>query len=417
MKNIFLKFIYFLLANFARRVIKRHRPFVIGITGSVGKTSAKEAIYQVLADEFGAEVAKTPGNLNAEIGIPLTILGFDSVPNKFFWIFFLAIAYIRSYRRNYPKYLVLEIGVEHPGDIQYFSTIIQPSIGVITSVSPAHLANFRSEKALQEEKISLKDIIAPEGKMFLNIDDPVLSNVRNDRTVTVGILNRQADYRADTIQMTLQGTEYRIETTGQKIAVKSKLIGKQLIYSQLFAFAIGQSLGIQSLKIKKSLEKLTPVNGRMRIIEGKNNIVIIDDSYNANPSSMKAALETLSQIKYSGRKVAILGNMNELGSIEKQAHFEIGKFAYGKCDLAVFVTPNAEVMADGYNDKQTVLTFNNRSLLLKSIDGIIKPNDLILIKASQNKNFFEEIVKYLMKNPENASGLLVRQDGNWLYKK
>lgn len=417
MKNIVLKFIYFVLASYARKVIVKHHPFIIGITGSVGKTSTKEAIYQVLADEYGETVRKTAGNLNAEIGIPLTILGYASTPHKFAWPFFLVGAYFRTWAKNYPKYLVLEMGVEHKGDIKYFGSIIEPNIGVITSAAPVHLANFKNAAELMEEKISLFEEVSRPGKIVVNIDDKDLAKLQDERIISVGIENKNADFRAENIISDFGGTDYRMITTGQNIMIKSRLIGRQCIYSQLVAFAIGQHLGIQSLKIKKSLEKLLPVNGRMRLIDGRNDIKIIDDAYNANPASVRAALDAISSIKIPKRKVVILGNMNELGSYEKDAHSEIGVYAKGRVDLAVFVGPNAGRMAEGYHDKKTSYTFKNRADLIKSVDGILQAGDLVLIKASQNKNYFEEVVKYLMEHPEKAGDLLVRQSNFWLKKK
>lgn len=417
MKNLILKFIYFVLASYARKVIVKHHPFVIGITGSVGKTSTKEAIYQVLVDEFKENVRKTAGNLNAEIGIPLTILGYANTPNKFAWPFFLIAAYFKTWAKSYPKYLVLEMGVEHKGDIRYFGSIVEPNIGVITSTAPVHLVNFKNAVELAEEKISLLDEVSRPGKIIINIDDEGLAKLQDERIISVGIDSKNVDFKAESISFDLEGTNYRIVTAGQNIMIKSGLIGRQFIYSQLIAFAIGAHLGIQSLKIKKSLEKLSPVNGRMKLIDGRNDIKIIDDTYNANPSSVKAALNAISSIKYPKRKVAILGNMNELGSYEKEAHFEIGAYAKERVDLAIFVGPNAEKMAEGYRDKKALLMFKKRDDLIKSVDSILQPGDLVLIKASQNKNYFEEVTKHLMEHPEKAGDLLVRQSKFWLKKK
>lgn len=405
------------MASYARKVIARHHPFVIAITGSVGKTSTKEAIYQVLADEFKEEVRKTAGNLNAEIGIPLTILGYEKVPNKFAWPFFLVGAYFKSRVKEYPKYLVLEMGVEHKGDIKYFGSIVEPSLAVITSTAPVHLTNFKNAAELAEEKISLQEEVARPGKIVVNADDDNLAKLEDERTITTGIDSKTVDFKAEITAVSLEGTDYRIVTRGQSIMIKSRLIGRQFVYSQLIAFAIGSHLGIQSLKIKKSLENLVQVNGRMNLIPGRREIEIIDDTYNANPSSVKAALDAVAAIKYPKRKVAILGNMNELGGYEEKGHLEIGAYAKGRVDLAIFIGPNAGLMARGYDDKKTALEFKNRDDLLKSIDNILENGDLVLVKASQNKNYFEEVVKYLMKDPKKSVELLVRQSNFWLRKK
>ena len=398
--------------------MKKYDPVVIAITGSVGKTSTKEAVSLVLSDAFGEkEVRKNYGNLNAEIGIPLTILGYRSLPNKFLWPFFLVSAFFRTRVTSYPKYLVIEMGVEHPGDIKYFASIVRPDFAVITSAEPAHLANFSGHEAFQKEKASLARMTKENGKVILNYDDKYLSELDGENIISYAIDNSRAKYTGDSIKITTEGTEFRINCVGHKIAIKSRLLGRQLIYGQLAAFAIAGEMDISLLSTGKSLEKLLPVPGRMNIVEGKDEVTIIDDTYNSNPSSAKAALSALSEVRYDGRKVAILGNMNELGRLEKDAHQELGKYAKDKCDLAVFVGKNAKTMAEGYSDKKTSLVFANKLDLIQNLPSIIMKNDLVLIKASQNGNYFEEITKILMKHPGEAEKLLVRQGWEWRKKK
>ncbi len=417
MKKTALKLIHWILAAEARIVIHRHTPFVIGITGSVGKTSTKEAVYQVLHDQFGDEVQRNYSNHNNEIGVPLTILGYGEYPPKWFWPFFLIGTYFRTFRKKYPKYLVLEMGTDKKGDIAYFGRILKLDIAIITSAQGAHLANFDKIDEYRAEKISIIESIKKGGTVIVNGDDPVLAKVDFPNIISYAVSGRQANYYAESIKPTLTGTEYRICGVGQKIAIKSELLGPQFVASSLAAFAVGQKLAIQSLKIKKSLENIKPINGRMRILPGKNNCILIDDTYNANPASVKAALDVLEQIKYAGRKVAILGNMNELGKFEEAEHREIGEYSHGKADLIIFAGKNAEIMAKANGGNENVLTFKSRQDLIKSLDTIIKPRDLILIKASQNGNFFEEVTKVLMKNPESAPEVLVRQSKRWMRKK
>lgn len=418
MKNIFLKIIYKILASYAKKVISTHQPFVVAITGSVGKGSTKEAIYQVLKDEFGSDVRANYGSLNAEIGIPLTILGYKSLPNKFLWAPFLVMAYFRTFRKIYPKYLILEMGVEHVGDIASFVNIVKPDIAVITSVSGAHLLNFATLSQYQHEKIGLADSIKDGGTVIVNFDDPFIKSKFTSKDVlSVGIADKTAEYRAEEIRVGIRGTDFRIVSLGQKIAIKSKVIGEHLIYPFLIAYAIGQRFDIQSLKIKKSLEKISSVKGRMNYVDGKNGIAIIDDTYNASPVAVRAALDTMAAIVHSGRKVFIMGNMNELGAIERDEHHKVGEYAKGKCDIAIFVGPNANEMAAGYKDGKSCYQFPNRIELITSINKLLKPNDLVLVKASQNRNFFEEVIKAIMKYPSEASKQLVRQSGFWQKKK
>ncbi len=416
MKNIFLKIIYKVLASYARKVIAKHNPFVIAVTGSVGKTSTKEAIYQVLHDKYGEDVRKNYGNLNAEIGIPLTILGYESLPNKIMWPIFLLLAKFRTNPKIYPKYLVLEMGVEHLGDIKYFCSIVEPDIAVITSTSPAHVVNFQNVDKYREEKISIIGCLKEGGKAILNYDDPNLSKISNDNIISVGIENIKSQYRAESIQLSLLGTDYRICKTGYKLSVKSKLLGNQMVYAQMFSIALADLMKMPLVEASKSLEKMHPLPGRLNVVEGKNNTVILDDTYNSNPASAKMAVAFLNEVKYQHRKVAILGNMNELGEHEKDAHRELARFLIGKCDLAVFVGKNAGVMQEAYGMKDS-FAFASRNDLAVDLQKIIKKDDLILVKASQNNNFLEEIVKKLMKNGADAGKMLVRQGSDWKGKK
>lgn len=419
MKKFGLKIIYWILAAEARKVINIHKPFVIGITGSAGKSSTKEAVYQVLHDRFGDNVRKSHGNFNSEMGLPLAILGYGerkSAPG-WLWPVFLIQTYLRTFQKKFPKYLVLELGVDKPGDIAYFGRIIKLDIAIITSVSGAHLANFAMTSDYQAEKLSILKIIKDGGIVIANRDDAVLAKIDFPKTIFYAVSDRTANFYAENIKLTLAGTEYRICGVGQKIAIRSELLGPQFVASALAAFAVGQNFLIQSLQIKKSLEKIKPMSGRMRIIAGKKKCILIDDTYNASPVSVKAALDVLSEIKYTGRKVAILGNMNELGQFEAEEHRLIGEYSRNKADLIVFVGKNAHLMAKANGQVENILTFDNRQELIKPLNTIIKSDDLILIKASQNNNFFEEVTKQLLKNPAEASELLVRQSKKWMKKK
>jgi len=415
MKNIILKFIHRVLASYARKVISKNSPFVIAITGSVGKTSTKEAIFQILHDKYGDSVRKNYGNLNAEIGIPLTILGYEKLPNKFLWPIFLLLAGFKTNPKEYPKYLILEMGVEHLGDIKYFCSIVQPNIAVVTSTSPAHIVNFKDAEEYKNEKISIINCLEEGGKAIVNFDDPELAKLKGENITSIAIDNKEAQYRAENIKLALSGTEYRICKTGYKISIKSKLLGNQMVYAQTIALALADLMQMPLVEASKSLEKMMPLPGRLNLIEGKNNTVIIDDTYNANPASSKLAISLLDNLNYKYRKVAILGSMNELGSYEEGAHEEVAGFLKGKCDLAIFVGKNSSIMQKTYGEKS--LRFATRQELVKNLGKIIKKDDLILVKASQNNNFLEEVVKKLMNNPKDAGKLLVRQGSEWRGKK
>lgn len=422
MKKFVLNVIQRILANLAKRVILRFNPFVIAVTGSVGKSSTKEAIYRVMRDHFGEEVRKNYGNFNTEIGLPLAILGYEKLPAKILWpLLLLKITWVANNLKSYPKYLVLEMGIDKPGDMQYLASIAKPDIAIITSIaadsiSTAHVANFNNLESYQREKMAIIRYLKPQGKVIVNADDDLLAKQKIDNVIKVGVKNRRADYRAEVISLSLSSIEYRISCTGHKISIKSNILGQQIVYSALFAFAVADTLKIPLINVGKTLEKIKTLPGRMNLIEGRDNTLIIDDTYNANPISVKAALDFLSEIDYSHRRVVILGNMNELGEKESEAHRDIGKYARGKCDLALFVGPNAKAMAEGYG-AQSAKIYASREEVIKSLPELINKDDLILIKASQGNNYFEEIVKKLMKEPDQAPKLLVRQGKGWRRKR
>jgi UDP-N-acetylmuramoyl-tripeptide--D-alanyl-D-alanine ligase len=417
MKDAILKLIYRILRSYAHKVILHHNPRVVAVTGSVGKTSTKESITAVMKENFGDQVRSTHGNLNAEIGIPLTILGYTKMPSKISWPIILILAWFKTFTKTYPKYLILEMGVEHPGDIEYFGSIVSPEIGIITAVTPAHVINFKSLSEMQSEKIKMSQILEKNGLLIYNLDDEYLSKQNFKNGFSYSIKKEKSDCKASGISLSDNGMEYLINYKNEKINLKSRLLGEHLVYADLAAFCVGKYFGISSEKIVLSLEKGKPIAGRMNLLNGRNGIKIIDDTYNSNPASACAALDTLADIKYGGRKVAIIGNMNELGATEKESHIELAKYAKGKFDLVIFSGQNAKIMYDAYGDKKTSRKYNNRREIINQLDQIIKPDDLVLIKASQNKNFFEEVTKELLQNRDEAKDVLVRQDKFWHKKK
>ena len=251
----------------------------------------------------------------------------------------------------------------------------------------------------------------------LSAQEVTSKNIENKKIISVASKNILADYHAESIKLLPTGTEFRICCSGHKISIKSQLLGEHLVNSSIFAFALADILQISLIKVGKSLEKLASYPGRMNIVKGKKGTTIIDDTYNANPSSVMAALITLSEITHNGRKVLILGNMNEMGALEEKVHREVGSFAKDRCDFAIFVGPNAALMQKGYGDNNSSAIFKNRQELKVQINSLIEEKDLILVKASQNGNYFEEVVKELMQNQKEAAKLLVRQGKDWLRKK
>lgn len=414
MKKIALSIIYKRLARVAKKMVLKHCPLVIAITGSVGKTSAKEAIYHVLSSKFGNEVRANYGNLNAEIGIPLTILGYSELPPKLSWPLFLIRINKHLKDNKYPKYLVLEMGVEHHGDIKKFCDIARPDTAVITAATPAHVANFNSLQAMKEEKISLATEITSSGSVFYNADDNYLSQKLGSK-YGYGINNHSYCF-ADEVRISISGNKYQLNQGGNKIEIHSRLFGSPAIYADLAAACVANKFSLTISEIKTALESRKPTIGRMNILPGINNTTIIDDTYNANPASVMAAIDAILEVDLESRKVIILGNMNELGNMEQTEHIKIAKYLDGKIDVAILAGHNAKIMAEHIKQSK-VYHYENRLEMEKNLYDIIEKGDVILIKASQNRNFFEETTKKLLDHTINPSEVLVRQSKYWSRKK
>jgi UDP-N-acetylmuramoyl-tripeptide--D-alanyl-D-alanine ligase len=423
MKKFAVKIIEKYLFRLARERLKDKKTFVIAITGSVGKTSTKEAIKVLLEDFFPGEVFSSFGNMNDEIGMPMAILGFDYLPTKTEWprIFWEAKKKLKN--NNFPKYLVLEMGVDRPGGIEYLTKIVQPDIAIVTAVAPAHLEQFKTLDAVLEEKMTLLKKLTAAGYAIFNSDDERLNKYSTgikSKKISYG-LSQEADVSAKIIKSDLSGSLVEFRSKDMKKQVKSNLIGEHLLYPLLAALSVSRALQLDFDRSVNVIKKVPTLAGRMRVIKGIKETTLIDDSYNANPSSMTAALKTLANLDHLGRKVAILGNMNELGEVSEKAHRMIARVAGRICDLLVFIGPNAKIMQESVEllkssertRGQKIVIFEMVSRAVISIDELIEKNDLILIKASQNKMRFEKIVEALMAEPEKASGLLVRQGRRW----
>jgi len=315
----------------------------------------------------------------------LAILGFTTAPTSFWgWIPIVLRAPLRVGANQTTKILVLELAADKPGDIKYLTSFIKPDIAVITAIGPSHLAAFGELAKIVEEKTSLLWALKSDGWAVLNLDD---ENVRKAsyggrwQKMTYGI-NQSADLVAEKIETKLEGasglTNFHIKGR-LDLAINLKTLGGTAnVYAALAAAAVGKVLDLSSSAIKTGLERVQPEKHRMNILKGKKGSIIIDDCYNANPLSMSAALKTLSCLKTpaAGRKIAVLGDMRELGKISDQAHELVSQMARQTADQTIAVGSLAKrYQADQYfKDVQAAQTF-----LLKEV----RSGDILLIKASR----------------------------------
>ena len=382
------------LRFWAVKYLSRTHPKIVAVTGSVGKTSTKEAIFEVLKIKFGEKVRKSEGNLNTETGVPLAVLGFQNTPTNIWgWLPVLVTMPFRSASEPAFEWLVLELAADKPGDINYLTSFVKPQIAVLTAIGPAHLAAFGSIENIIEEKTNLLRALPGDGWAVLNVDETQVRKVSYGgrwRKATFGIEN-EADFKASNIQTQIKNfvpeTKCDIQIGKNEITVVTHTLGQKAnVSAQLAAAAIGHILEIGPSEIKKGLEKIQPEAHRMNVLRGKNNTVIIDDCYNANPVSMNAALDVLKNLS-AKRKIAVLGGMREIGKITNESHRLMGQYAK---EVAIKVVTVGE-LAKKYEIKDH---FNQTNKAIKYLLNEIQEGDIILIKASRAVGL-EKIVEAL----------------------
>ena len=428
MRNI----LQYILKILAIITIWRYRPFIIGVTGSVGKTSAKEAIYSVLKDKF--KTRRNIKNYNNEIGVPLTVLGSDISPRTTFsgllgWliIFFKALLGI-IYQWNYPKILVLELGVSKPNDMKYLMNFIHPKIGVFTAIGefPSHLEFFSGIDKLVEEKSLLIKSLPNDGLAVLNNDDLLVRQMGNDlperiKTIYYGF-GEEADLKIDNYELKVDdlekgnfGINFKLDYKGSFVPIRLiKVLGKHQVFSAAAAASIGLFFNLNLVDIAESLKDYYSLPGRTNLIKGIKQTWIIDDTYNASPSSTKSALNILDELslKSSGqvRKIAVLGDMMELGVETELGHRSVGKKAAKTADLLFIIGSRARFIADeaiknGF-DKSKIFKFSRAEDSKLIIQEKINKNDIILVKGSRSMRM-EKIIEEIMAEPEKADKLLI----------
>src|SRR3989344_309382 len=425
------KLLYYILKVLSHKVIRKYRPLTIAITGSFGKTSAKEAIGAVLKNQ--GRVKKSEGNYNNEIGVPLTILGEKTAGRSIFgWlnIFRRGLALLSRKDNDYPNILILEMGAEKPGDIRYLTKIAPLDIGVITGIGPVHLEFFGSLEKIIEEKISLVAHPSDDTKIpIINADDENLVRAKSrlkGRLFSYGF-NEGADYQSGDFKITQKngvwGTLFKLQTDGKTIPVfLPQSFGRQQVYAALAALTLAGAIYNNLLEAIGNLDDYRPPKGRTNLIAGIKNTLLIDDTYNASPPSTLAALDVLHEFPLAGegRKIAVFGEMLELGSYTEEGHQQVGKRAAEiNADMLVTVGEKTRdilrgAASAGLSEDKTFYFDNNHDAGI-FVQNKLKEGDLVLIKGSQGARM-EQIVKELMAEPLKASELLVRQSEEWLKK-
>ena len=386
MRDLLKPVIIFLLAKESSAILKKYKPKIVAITGTVGKTSTRDAIYIALSEfEY---VRKSPKNFNTEFGIPLTVIDMPNPGRDLSgWMKVLAEGLLLLILpSHYPKWLVLEVGTDTPGDIEAVTKWLKPDVTVITRLSevPVHVENFPNPEGIFKEKGNLVRALKPDGILVLNGDDKKVMEYKKEFAGRIETFHAPQTFEI-------------IYDNDRAVAIKPSMpIAAALI--------VAEALGFDKGVAKKSLDRFAGVPGRMNIIEGMNDSTIIDDTYNSSPIAVKEALNTLKQIK-GKRKIAVLGDMLELGRYSADEHKKAGEEARKVADMLVTVGPRSRAMEgdDHFADSREAGAY---------LKDLIKAGDIILVKGSQGVRM-ERVVEALMLNPKDKKKLLIRQDYEW----
>jgi len=353
------------LASMARYALAEQPGLeVVGITGSLGKTTTKEVTASVLGSKH--RVLKSEGNLNSEIGLPMTVLNSLEASHQI---------------------AVLEMAMYQVGDVRFLARLARPRIGVVTAVQPVHLERLGTIERIHQAKQELVEELPPNGVAVLNIDDPRVASMATAtpaRVVRYGVA-AEADVRAERINSQgLGGVEFDLLRAGQRKHVHLPLLGAQSVHAALAAAAVASEEGMSLSETAEALERLSPAL-RMLIIDGVNGTRIIDDSYNASPESVLAALNLLSELPGT-RKIAVLGDMRELGSETEPGHRRVGKRAAGVVDLFVTYGEAAKVAAEEAKRAglaaDRIYAATSHAEIVELLKRELRPGDDVLVKGS-----------------------------------
>lgn len=354
--------------------LREHRQvLVVGITGSVGKTSTKDMIYSVVSMKY--KTLKTLGNYNNHIGLPLTIL-----------------------RHTDEEVMILEMGMNHLGEIHHLTSIAKPNVAAITNVGTAHIGELGSRDNILKAKMEIVDGLKDNGILVINDDNDMLHTIKADQYQLIRIgMNDQCDLQAYDIDLRVDESYFSIDYQNRSYRVHVGVAGEHFVYNALIAIAIGLSLNIEMDLCIQGVEHFELTKNRMDIIALKDDVKVIDGTYNANLDSMISSLDVLSH--YPSRKIAVLADMLELGEFEEDLHRQVGqKVAQSDIDVLLCVGQASQYIIDeAKRFGVSAYHFDDNEELIDYLSDFIEPEDVILIKGS-NGMHLKEIVEYLKEN-------------------
>ena len=351
------------LGDIARGERQRIGMKVVGVTGSVGKSTTKEMIAAVLAKTY--RVSKTPANHNNDIGMPMAVLAMSED----------------------TQVAVLEMGMNHFREIAYLASIAQPDVAVITNIGTMHIEHLGSQEGILRAKLEILEGMKADSKVILNGDDTLLWNIHRREGLNVsycGVENQECQYHGSDIVQNPGLLQFNVKYGTLPFPVELSLEGVHYVSDALLAIAVGVELGMNPSKIQEALSQFQNMAGRQEIFEAKN-CTIIKDCYNAGPESMAAALAVLAN--QTGRRVAVLGDMLELGVCTQAEHYRVGRIAAEKADLLLAYGPNGSRIVSGAvtggMSEAKAKAFENRDEIVSAMKRMVKPGDVILVKGSR----------------------------------
>jgi UDP-N-acetylmuramoyl-tripeptide--D-alanyl-D-alanine ligase len=426
MRQFVKKCIISILTFEAKIMLKRAKPIIIAVTGNVGKTSTKDAIFTVLKDTY--RTRKSQKSFNSEIGVPLSIL---ALPNAWdsMWGWTQNIIdgfFVAFFSQRYPQVLVLEMGVDRPGDMAKVTRWVKPDIVVMTRLPdvPVHVEYFGTPDAVVAEKMELVSALKPDGVFIYNNDDPKLQTVVKEvRQKSFGFSRYlPSHFMASEDKIIYHddvpvGVSLVLSHLKERVTVRIEgSIGAQHNYTIAAAAAVAHYLGVSLETIATALEGHVTAPGRMQIIPGLKSTIIIDDTYNASPAAMELALQTLGEIRGARRKIAVLGDMMELGQYSSSEHERIGTLVPKCADMLLTLGVRSRKIAEGALEhgmsEKVIWQYDDVSRAGRELQALLQPGDVVLIKASQSIRA-ERVVEEIMAEPERAGTLLARQDSAW----
>ncbi len=365
---------FFLAKQFAKTLSQNA---FIGITGSVGKTTTAKACELVLSQKYSTISTSSAPNLDPILNIPITIL------------------------KKSPKVekVILEMGIEYPGEMEYYLSFIKPSTAIVTRISIAHSEFLGSVDQIAQEKGLLVKDLPKDGTAILNYDDPLvrqLSEKTEASVVYYGLNEKHCHVWATNVRIHNFQTLFELNYGVERVEIRSKLLGRHQVYPMLAAAALGMNEGVSLLQVKKALESMEGAEHRMHVLPGYNDSVVLDDTYNSSPVAVLEALETMNELT-ARRRIVVLGEMRELGSFSENAHREIARKIFtNKVDLVLLGTGEARIIGEelinlGFVPERIESELSNPQIVAKLLKLLAK-GDVVLVKASRLVRM-DEIVK------------------------